>query len=102
MVTTTPIAEETRAAGDGEAPGAGRRPGTTGRTVTAGKTAETAVPAARIEHVSKSFATPAGQQLVLDDITLDVAPGEFVTLLGASGCGKSTLLNLVAGLDPAP
>ena len=31
----------------------------------------------------------------------EVAPGEFVCLLGASGCGKSTLLNLVAGLDPA-
>jgi NitT/TauT family transport system ATP-binding protein len=55
--------------------------------------------AARIAHVSKSFVTPAGHQLVLEDITLDVAPGEFVTLLGASGCGKSTLLNLVAGLD---
>ncbi|MFE3325376.1 ABC transporter ATP-binding protein [Streptomyces sp. NPDC059176] len=55
--------------------------------------------AARIEHVSKSFAGPAGPQLVLDDIDLDVAPGEFVTILGASGCGKSTLLNLVAGLD---
>ena len=36
---------------------------------------------------------------VLEDVSLDVAEGEFLCLLGASGCGKSTLLNLVAGLD---
>ncbi|MCK7625548.1 ABC transporter ATP-binding protein [Streptomyces sp. RS10V-4] len=55
--------------------------------------------AARIHHVSKSFGRPGARQQVLDDISIDVAPGEFVCLLGASGCGKSTLLNLVAGLD---
>ncbi|MFE1776047.1 ABC transporter ATP-binding protein [Streptomyces sp. NPDC059008] len=60
----------------------------------------TTVPyAARIDHVSKSFGRTGAQQQVLDDISIDVAPGEFVCLLGASGCGKSTLLNLVAGLD---
>ncbi|GAA0498076.1 ABC transporter ATP-binding protein [Streptomyces olivaceiscleroticus] len=71
---------------------------TTKQAATAG-TQETAGYAARIDHVSKSFGRPGAQQHVLDDITVDVAPGEFVCLLGASGCGKSTLLNLVAGLD---
>ena len=56
--------------------------------------------AARLDGVSKSFGRPGARQQVLDGISLDIAPGEFVTLLGASGCGKSTLLGLVADLEP--
>jgi len=56
----------------------------------------------RIRNVSKRYAQQDeanGTLLVLDDISLDIAQGEFVSVLGASGCGKSTLLRLVAGLD---
>ena len=56
-------------------------------------------PAIVLAGVSKSFG-PSGP-LVLDAVSLQIAEGEFVCLLGASGCGKSTLLNLIAGLDHA-
>jgi ABC-type Fe3+/spermidine/putrescine transport system ATPase subunit len=41
---------------------------------------------------------PAGERIdVLDSVSAEVAPGEFVCIVGPSGCGKSTLLNIVAG-----
>ena len=51
-----------------------------------------------VEGVSKTFQTRQGPIQALDDITLHVAPAEFVCLVGPSGCGKSTLLDIVAGL----
>jgi putative ABC transport system ATP-binding protein len=50
----------------------------------------------RLERVGKRF----GDRFVLRDVSLEVAAGEYVAVIGESGIGKSTLLNVVAGLEP--
>ena len=55
-----------------------------------------------IDHVRKEFENAdaaRGNVLVLNDFTLDIPPGSFLSLIGPSGCGKSTLLRLIGGLD---
>ena len=51
-----------------------------------------------LENLSISFDTDNGVIDVLDDISLRITKGEFISLIGHSGCGKSTVLNIVAGL----
>jgi nitrate/nitrite transport system ATP-binding protein len=52
----------------------------------------------KVDHVDKSFARGTSITSVLKDVSLAVATGEYVSIIGHSGCGKSTLLNIVAGL----
>jgi sulfonate transport system ATP-binding protein len=53
----------------------------------------------QIGHVSRIYRVDGRALEALDGIDLTVAPGEFITVVGASGCGKSTLLRIIAGLD---
>lgn len=52
----------------------------------------------RIRHLTKVFVGRKGEVVALEDFSLNVKEGEFVSIVGPSGCGKSTLLNLVIGL----
>jgi putative ABC transport system ATP-binding protein len=53
----------------------------------------------KLANVNKVYRTDRVETLALENINLDVAPGEFVSIMGPSGCGKSTLLNLIGLLD---
>jgi NitT/TauT family transport system ATP-binding protein len=55
-------------------------------------------PALRISHASKHFDTAKGRITAVDDVSLDIQQGEFISIIGPSGCGKSTLMNMVGGL----
>ncbi len=55
----------------------------------------------RLEHISKIYRDPkTGQDFyAVKDVSIDIAPGTFVTLLGPSGCGKTTTLRMIAGFE---
>ncbi|NRQ32794.1 ABC transporter ATP-binding protein [Nonomuraea sp. NN258] len=65
--------------------------------------AETRPGRLHLDRLTKAFHAARGSDPVVavDAVTLDVAPGEFITLLGPSGCGKTTTLRIVAGLETA-
>jgi len=55
-------------------------------------------PYVQLDNVGKEFATRKGRYVALRGVNLNIAKGEFVSIIGHSGCGKSTVLNLIAGL----
>ena len=59
----------------------------------------TRVSVLKTDHLSKEVSSPEGPLTIVQDVSLDIAAGESVAIVGASGAGKSTLLALLAGLD---
>ena len=57
------------------------------------------MPILSLQDVRKEYSTDGQRVLALDRVTLEVAAGEFVAVVGRSGCGKSTLLNLAGAMD---
>jgi putative ABC transport system ATP-binding protein len=81
------VTDEVAIAASSSADGASRRPEDESRALI------------HLEHVRKTFETPAGAFTALDGISLRVGAGEFAAVIGKSGSGKTTLVNMITGID---
>lgn len=52
-----------------------------------------------IDKLSKDYYSDDGLVVAIEDITIDIYDGEYLSIVGPSGCGKSTLLNIIGGID---
>lgn len=68
---------------------------------TSPQTATVTAPRISVRGVTKTFDLKGEEFVALDNVSLDVADNEFITVVGPSGCGKSTLMNVLAGLETA-
>jgi NitT/TauT family transport system ATP-binding protein len=55
-------------------------------------------PILTVENIAVQFETPDGPVVAVDDVSFNVTPGEFISVIGPSGCGKSTVFNVIGGL----
>jgi NitT/TauT family transport system ATP-binding protein len=59
-------------------------------------------PVLEFDHIGLEYPFEGQMRCIIEDVSLTIQPGEFVSFVGPSGCGKTSILRMVSGLNPAP